>query len=364
MKGMLQAVSLCHQQLHKNERVISDLHDQVAAKEKGVRSMKRQAQQAEHETEKAVCRESCAQEDAARWNRKREQYSGSGDDENNLLRIRHASLLAEVKRLRDGVEPSRSELHNLRDRLAACEETGKEQAAKLCALKARCQQSVTTHRVDQTEELSKLRAQHTEEFARLETQFQSQLANLRSQHAEEVSRLRCALEDAERRRARVKRDRDEAADQLMARQRDGVLLQQQCADARNEVLELSNQVKSCNLLPQVASQLGLSIFENSMANASALNSSMINMSFPGFGDEGRLDVELQQVRHRCKSLERECARTHDALERKQTECEHWRRRGVGAGAGPRLLAVTDTQAGVLVGGGDDTRPSPFTLGPM
>merc|ERR1712232_1449028 len=180
----------------------------------------------------------------------------------------------------------------------------------------------------------------------------------------EVSRLRCALADAERRRTRVKRDRDDAADQLMSRQREGVLLQQQCADARNEVLELSNQVKSCNFLPQVASQLGLSILENSMANASALNSSMINMSFPGFGDEGRLDVELQQVRARCKSLERECARTHESLERKQTECEHWRRRGIGAGAGPRLLAVTDTQASVLVGGGGDGRASPFTLGPV
>jgi hypothetical protein len=353
LKGMLQALSQYQSHLQQNERVISDLHDQVAGKEKAVRSMKRQAQQADLDTEKALGREARAQDDAAHWTRKRAQYSDhiEQDDETELLRVRHTSLLAEVKRLRDEVAPSRSELQNLRDRLSACEETGKEQASRLGALKAQCQQSLTGLGADQSRELSELRAQHTEEFAKLETQFQSQIANLRAHHAEEVSRLRCALDDAERRRNRVKRDRDEAADQLLARQREGALLQQQCSDARNEVLELSNQVKSCNLLPQVASQLGLSVLDCSMANASAINSSMINMSFPDVAEQRRIDMELQQMRQHCKSLERECARTHEALERKQTECERWRRRGIAASpSGTRLLAVADG--------------STFTLGPV
>jgi len=42
--------------------------------------------------------------------------------------------------------------------------------------------------------------------------------------------------------------------------------------------------------------------------------------------------ELRSVQRRCKRLERECRQTHGALERKQAECERWRKRSFDEGS--------------------------------
>eukprot|EP00928_Gymnodinium_smaydae_P073786 TRINITY_DN56914_c0_g1_i1.p1 TRINITY_DN56914_c0_g1~~TRINITY_DN56914_c0_g1_i1.p1 ORF type:complete len:371 (-),score=107.57 TRINITY_DN56914_c0_g1_i1:60-1172(-) len=347
---MLQATALYQQQLHQNERALTDLHSQVAEKERALRSLKRRSQQAELETKAAKEAAARAREDLARWSAKRTQFeelhSGS---EHEAHRAKHAALREDVQRLQEELAPCRSEVLELRDRLAACEGSGREQAARLNALKAKCQQAMVELKAEQTEELANLRAQHTEELARHDVQHQTQVSALLAHHAEEVSRLRCAAEDADRRRNRHRKARDDAAEQLLARQREGALLQQQCADARNEVLELTGQVKACQALPRVMSQLGLSGINASFQSH--------NLSLPFFAEDARLDAELQQVRRRCKSLERECARTHDSLERKQSECERWRRLGVTGGSVGRLAVTAGDGASIL-----SATPT-FTLGP-
>lgn len=340
MQGMLQAVSLYQQQLQQNERVIGDLHAQVAAKEKAVRSVRRRMQQAEQGTMAAKEQEERAQKEAARWSQKREQYADTGGD-TDLLRVRHATLLAEVERLRVDVAPIRTELRTLRNRLASCEATGRAQASTLGALRTSCQHTISSTKAEQVEELSTLRANQAEELARLDILCSTEVSILRAHHAEEVSRLRCLLDEAERRRNRQRHERDEAAEMLSTRQREGAQLQLLCADARNEVLELSNQVKACNVNVRVASQLGLSIFDHSTSFA--------------FGDDAQVDIELQSERQRCRSLERECSRAHDSLEKKQSECERWRRRSLAMGAAYLFTGAADAAAG---GGA-----LPFTLGP-
>eukprot|EP00913_Durusdinium_trenchii_P025333 g23783.t1 len=101
----------------------------------------------------------------------------------------------------------------------------------------------------QVEELSTLRTTQLEDFdpqelANMEVQWTAQVSDLKSYHAEEIRSLRHNIEETTRRSQRMLLERDDAREQLLARQREGARVQQQCADARHEVLELSVQVRS------------------------------------------------------------------------------------------------------------------------
>jgi len=227
----------------------------------------------------------------------------------------------------------------LRERRNACETNGREQAIRLATLKARCQQDIAQLKAEQAEELAALQANHMEELVKLETRYQNQAADLRAESAEEAARLRLQMEDAVRRREQLRQERDEAQDQLRARQREGSLLQQQCAEARQEVLDLTVQAKAFH-----ASGSGM------------------------FGGVDTLptdtESEIQAMWQHCKTLERDCARMHDALEKKQVECEQWRKRAseplrqlpstIRREEGPFTLGPSEsTEAGLVVfrGGG-------------
>lgn len=353
LQGMLQAVAVYQQQLQQNENMIDDLHKTIAGKERAVRASRRRTQQATQEARTAREQEARAREELSRLARKREQYEEAGRGV-EVLRSKHGSLQAECSRLRREVAPARAELNNFRERLTTCEASGSEKASRLSTLKAKCQQAMSEMRAEQSSELSELRAKQTAELARQEVEHQAQASKLRAHHAEEVSRLRRSLEDATRRRDRLRQERDEAYDQMLARQREGTQLQQQCSDARQEVLELSTQVKSIQGLTRAVSQPGLGF-------AASLDVSAASLSFHvSPNDDPRMDAELSDMRQQCKSLERVCARTHDALEKKQALCERWRRRCLDQSTSTSQFAPLEV---AVVTDGRRGR-APFTLGPI
>eukprot|EP00931_Biecheleriopsis_adriatica_P080286 TRINITY_DN53641_c0_g1_i1.p1 TRINITY_DN53641_c0_g1~~TRINITY_DN53641_c0_g1_i1.p1 ORF type:complete len:177 (-),score=28.34 TRINITY_DN53641_c0_g1_i1:239-769(-) len=131
----------------------------------------------------------------------------------------------------------------------------------------------------------------------------------------------------------------------MARQREGTRLQQQCGDARQEVLELSAQVLSSGPTVSTPKRQGL----GRSFSATALDSTVLRASLQ---DAQFLDAEMLDLKHRCKDLEQDCARMHAVLERGQTACEKWRRRGIG-------MPIGTLEAEPFPG----SRPKPFELGP-
>mmetsp|Transcript_48166 Transcript_48166/g.112664 ORF Transcript_48166/g.112664 Transcript_48166/m.112664 type:complete len:715 (-) Transcript_48166:73-2217(-) len=299
MKGMLQAVTLYRQQLQKNENLIGELQAQIAGKEKTTRTLRRRVQQAAQETQLAEEQEANAQQELERWEKKRRQYEAGAEGASSLLKqVQHTQ--AECNRLHQQLAPRRNEVQALRDRRLACEASGREQAIRLATLKGRCQQDIAQLKAEQSEELAALQANHMEELVKLETRYQNQAADLRAESTEEAARLRLQMEDAVRRREQLRQERDEAQDQLRARQREGSLLQQQCAEARQEVLDLTVQAKAFH-----ASGSGM---------------------FGGDALPTDTESEIQAMWQHCKTLERDCARMHDALEKKQVECEQWRKR--------------------------------------
>ncbi|CAK9062332.1 unnamed protein product [Durusdinium trenchii] len=174
----------------------------------------------------------------------------------------------------------------------------------------------------QVEELSTLRTTQLEELANMEVQWTAQVSDLKSYHAEEIRSLRHNIEETTRRSQRMLLERDDAREQLLARQREGARVQQQCADARHEVLELSVQVRSSTPYTATpARHLSRSL------SASFLDSPIYNISIQ---DARQIDAEMLDLRHRCKDLERLCSRMHSLLERGQEACERWRRAGISA----------------------------------
>lgn len=227
-------------------------------------------------------------------------------------------------------------------------------ASQLVALKTKCQQTAASLKAEHLEELAGLRAQQTEELSKLEVETQSCLGELRVQHAQEASKLRVALEEASRRREKLRQDRDLSADQFLESQREGARLQRQFADARQEVLEISAHLKSSSLQH---SQRNL---DASMGGGRSRSMTQLGRSAPPspatadgslVGDRSQVDTELQTMRRRCKALEKECAKTHDALEKKQAECLRWRKRSFEHG--------NHSNQSTLSG-----KSGPFTLGPV
>lgn len=365
MRNMLQAVALYQQQLRQNDQVLAELHEQVKSKDKVYQPLKQRVQQATRDVEQAQEQEERAQAELARWSRKREQYEGCGDDV-AALRTRHHALQLELAILREKHGPNQGEVASMRERLAASDESSSSMASRLVALKAKCQQTVASLKGEYVEELAAMRAQHTEEISKLDVAAQNQLGELWVEHAQDASKLRLAHEEASRRREKLRQDRNLTTDQLLESQREGQRLHQQFADARQEVLELSAQLKASSSFQQSRTletpvahsrsrsmtQLGrstpASLGGRSHPASPALEASLRASS----SDRIQVRTEVQSFRQRCRALEKEATRTHDALEKKQAQCDHWRKLSLEHGN------LSGSQS--FISG----KSAPFTLGPM
>jgi len=318
MKGMMQAVSLYQQQLKENETVIQDLHASISEKERSFKALQRRARQAAQGIKVARQQEEDTKKERDRWLQKQRTYE-EGAEGLGPLRVQHDALEADLLRLRSEASEKRGEVNHLRERRAAFQRTCQSQAQHLDGLKSRCEQALAATKAEHMQELSALRAQQTEDLANLEVSYKTRIAELRSMHAEEMARFKCALEDAVRRRDKMQQERSSSSDNLMDRQREGTRLQQQCADARQEVLDLAAQVKA----------LQQPVFGSSFSLAGAAHEGGfgLDVSMGSFSTEdSQLDSEIQSLRQSCKALERDCQKKHGSLEKKQAECERWRRR--------------------------------------
>jgi len=328
MRAMLHVVSLYHQQLQQNEGSITTLHNDIASQEKTYRSLHRRTQQATQDVTLAQQQEAQARAELARWSHKRESFQNASDEGTGAARAQCTLLQSECGRLREEAMLGKAELNNLRDRLASSEETGREQALRLAALKAECLQLAATVKAEILEGAAALRAQHAEELGRLEVGRSSEVGELRPLHAEEASKLRGALQEALQQQDLLRKYRDEAVDMLLAREREGSRLQKHWADARQELVDVSLHVNAYQ--------------------AAIMGAWGTDALFRAHGDDRRMDAHIEAMQQYCRMLERECARTRDALEKRQVECERWR---------ARCLEKSDPLDAAMFA------PRPFMLGP-
>mmetsp|Transcript_55461 Transcript_55461/g.112845 ORF Transcript_55461/g.112845 Transcript_55461/m.112845 type:complete len:525 (-) Transcript_55461:88-1662(-) len=333
---MLQGIVLFRDQLQRIRSEEQELHSYIEGKDDVCTELRHRAEQADLEA-RATRERKSRQAEQMRYLDDKRSHCEEASEGVELLRSSQQNLQAELKRLEVQAEPMLSQLSTLRKQLAKSEESAKEHAARLATCKALLPQMVSELKAAQVEELSNLRTSQLEELAKLEVEWTTQVSDLKSYHSEEVRSLRHQIEETTRRCQRMLMERDDAREQLLVRQREGARAQQQCSDARHEVLELSVQVRSTT--PGTATPAR---HLNRSLSASFLDSPY-KMSIQ---DARELDAEALDLRQRCRDLERLCSRMHSLLERGQEACERWRKAGVS-------MATLEDQGDVL----------PFELGP-
>eukprot|EP00930_Biecheleria_cincta_P032973 TRINITY_DN22841_c0_g1_i1.p1 TRINITY_DN22841_c0_g1~~TRINITY_DN22841_c0_g1_i1.p1 ORF type:complete len:721 (+),score=207.64 TRINITY_DN22841_c0_g1_i1:134-2296(+) len=343
LRAMLQGIQLFRQQIDQGHRGEEELHLQIASKEGACGQLRQRCEQADQEARLARQRESRQGEEIDRWDRKR-IHCEEASEGLEILRTSHVAVQADIARLKEQVMPLQAELKILKQRLAASEDNGRANAARLASLKSQCQQEVADIKASQVAEYADTRAKQVEEQTKIEVSSTNEISELQALYAQEAASLRQNMEESHRQCERLRLERDESTDQLRARQREGARLQQQCSDAREEVFELSMQLRSSiHQGPATPQRQGL----GRSFSASALDRSALNMSLQ---ESQFVDAELWDLKQKCRDLEQHCARMHSALERGQVSFEKWRRRGVQV-----HRAEPDAAGG---------RPEPFALGPI
>lgn len=247
----------------------------------------------------------------------------------------------------------REELESLWERLAAHEQREHAEVQQHGARDAECRQAVAHLKARHAEELMSLRPRHAESTERIKAQHQADVNALHQLHAEEALVLREALKQAAGERDLLREDLDEASDAFAAWQREGARLQEQYSDARQEVLDLSLEVRDMlwRAPPPAPLDELLELAED---------------------EDPYMELELQDLCQRCHSLERQCAtleKLHDqAVDPTAIFAERRRRRALQR----RMDEKKGTRAGRLGerhcqrAGGDESLDSselPFVLGP-
>ncbi|CAE7438650.1 unnamed protein product [Symbiodinium sp. CCMP2592] len=319
LQNMLQVIEDSKSQLRRSSAEEVDLQSVLDNKDPACQDLRRRLEKAEQEARLARERELRSIDQITRWDSKR-LHCEEASEGVELLRLSLDNVKAELKRLEHEAEPGRSWLHSLRERQMASQENARLSASRLTTLKAQYPQRVAELKASQVQEMADLRSSQAEELLKLEVDWTTQVSDMKSNHSEDVRSLKQSLEETTRRSQRMTRDRDDAREQAVARQREGSRLQQQCADARHEVLEMSAQVR---LMHPAGPGQGLT----RSFSASFLDSPLLSIK-----DAQCTDAEMLDLRQRCKELERQCTRMHSLLERGQEACERWRRQGISAAA--------------------------------
>jgi predicted nucleic acid-binding Zn-ribbon protein len=314
LRGMLQAAELYQQHLQENEHKINDLHGDVERKERTYRTLRRRVQQASQSLCSAEEHHASLEEEYEHWGRRAERHKAT-DVDLSSLQVRQSNLKEELQRLHEQAGSTREHLIELRLRLDTSLPLREERKARMLELEAAHDRSIVSLRAELDEQRGAVRAA-------------------------EISRLQAELQDARLRTKCLAKEHSSIMEDLQYQQREGTRLHRQCAEARDEVLDLAAQARLCLEDPRIASQLDVDA------------DGMTFLPLPG--DDPDLDVELDEVHRQSRSLERECQRTFDALERKQAECQRWRQ---------RYLDLRHARsAGNLVAPEEEV-PEPFVLGP-
>merc|ERR1712118_201800 len=176
-------------------------------------------------------------------NARRAVYAEAGIDAQAFQSKLH-STTAENCRLQEACAVERRDLQLLHAQASVADQNAQESKVQYAEAQARIQQEAASLRASHAEDLAALKASQTEEAAQLEAEWRQEVADLRAAHSEEITRLRCSLEDSIRRRDALRKERDATSQQLRQRRQEGVQLQQQWNDSRQEALALALQSHS------------------------------------------------------------------------------------------------------------------------
>jgi len=316
LQGMLQAVGLLKQQVEANEYLISGLEEQLAGNEKACRSVERRTLQAKDAARIAAEIQRKANQEITKWTRKRAEIERLREDASNSETLQH-----EWKSL----ELQRNQLLDTHRAHSQRRAAGK----RVDSLRSQHAYKMEVARATHADRLAVFHVGLADEISASESTREAEVSHMRVVHEGRVVEFSTALDAAVRRRDFLCREKEDGVNELTARRDEGVALQQECADARKDVLHYVGEVKEAQWRAEEAP------FADLLELAEAID------------EDPHLEEDIEDLQSRCRQLQRECERTHQALEKKQAEADRWRDRGLA------------TESKVDQAGDDD---GPFVLG--
>eukprot|EP00929_Paragymnodinium_shiwhaense_P070991 TRINITY_DN36068_c0_g1_i1.p1 TRINITY_DN36068_c0_g1~~TRINITY_DN36068_c0_g1_i1.p1 ORF type:complete len:715 (+),score=182.11 TRINITY_DN36068_c0_g1_i1:112-2256(+) len=295
---VLKVVAALQGRLQESESTIHELQAHLDEVTEKVRPLQRRAERAERERDTAV-RRAVETEAKAKAAKAEAVPLVQQHMEAEVLRHQLQVLEDELPRLREDCSVCRQELERGWPRLADAEDAEAQCGEAIAELETAHAEEVAILRSMHLEELSDMRARHAAGIGEIEAARREEVSSLKAQIAEECGNLTTSREAALWQADVYVREQQDAVREVCLRQRENARLAKRHGEARQEALELSVKLEALR-----AASTGAPARE----------------------------AELNAVRQRCHLLQRTVAEWREALERKQLDCEVWRRRAVQRGA--------------------------------
>eukprot|EP00928_Gymnodinium_smaydae_P100716 TRINITY_DN9947_c0_g2_i1.p1 TRINITY_DN9947_c0_g2~~TRINITY_DN9947_c0_g2_i1.p1 ORF type:complete len:790 (+),score=221.63 TRINITY_DN9947_c0_g2_i1:61-2430(+) len=294
---MMKVIAALQAKLHESEEGIHELQAQADQLEEKRRSWSNRLERSERERSKAL-QQRDQLEAAADEARKEARPLMERHMELEVVKCQVPLLLEDQDRLREEKECHFQELERGWPRLTDAEDAEAQCIEAIAELELAHAEELAHVRSAFTEEGADLRARHATRMAEIEGARQADLAQIRAAHAEELLLLRSAFEDSEWQAEVYVREQQEAVREACIRQRENARIAKRCSEARAEALELAVKLEA--------------------------------LRAAGRGAPAR-EAELEAVRQRCSLLQRTAAEWRESLEKKNRDCERWRRRAAQKG---------------------------------
>jgi len=260
-------------------------------------------QQATRQSVAAKDSESQAKREAQTWEKKRVQFSG-GASELDDLRAHHNSVQRERQQILQDLPAQRSEVGNVSERLRLLlngrDATKERHQARL----GECQNAAEAQRDSYTDILRKTKEEYADAFDALKLRYDEQAALEQDINDTLLGEARAALAYAEQDCATSCADRDRVGEKLQRYQQDGTELLRQWNDLKEHVLHIYAEIKDVAWRVQDDRELDY----------------LLDMAYDA---EHSDDEDIDELRQRCRLLERDAVLAEDALNKKEAECERW-----------------------------------------
>lgn len=297
---MLAAVKVLNVRVEESEGVVAELQGNADDIDEKRRLLARHADRAERDRDAAV---QCCEETEAASRRARADAAPFTERfmECEVLRSQLQVTGDELVRLKEETAACHQELGDGWPRLAQAEDAEVECNAAVSQLEAAHAEEIAILSSNHREGFAALEAEHEFRFSGLEDRMHEELATLKANNAEELMSLRAALEAARWEADMFRREHADIVRETCLRQRENARLLKRQAEAKQEAVESSVKLEAIRV-----SEVGAPARE----------------------------AELQALQHRYAMLHRTAAEWGEALQRKRTDCEAWRRWAVHRGAAP------------------------------
>lgn len=260
------------------------LQETLAAREAVCERLQRSVQRASQRLDRAAHASASTQRELRRL--EEAHVSADGSWQLDELRQTRGELQTEEAATASDLLEHQAQVQDLRQRLASAKQQSQHRRGDLEGRRERCLQEKLGLKEIHSKDLDTIRQETEVAIQKLELK-DVERENLAREYGEEVKSLQSAELLAQQRQTELKRQRDEATEELAARLQEGNVLRDFCSQTHQELTQLSSQLRAAS------------------DRVEELEDST----------DSEVEWEVTELQQRCHALERRCAHAQAAASR-------------------------------------------------